>query len=148
MISIKLQISLLHGCSPVNLLHIFRTPFYNKTYGGLVPKETVLLIYTDNILSAYIMVALYYGDLYWEFSVLSQIVLYVVVKHSHIFLFDYFYLFYDSKTVVRRCSVIKGVLRNFAKFTGKQLCHRLFCNKVASKRGSGTGIFLWILRNI
>ena len=63
-ISIKLQISLRHECSPVNLLHIFKTPFYNKTYGGLVPTETVQLICTDNILSAYILVALYYGDLY------------------------------------------------------------------------------------
>ena len=31
----------------------------------------------------------------------------------------------------RRCSVKKGVLRNFAKFTGKHLCQRLFFNKVA-----------------
>ena len=30
----------------------------------------------------------------------------------------------------RRCSVRKGVLRNFAKFTGKNLCHGLFVNKV------------------
>ena len=28
------------------------------------------------------------------------------------------------------CSVRKGVLRNFAKFTGKHLCHNLFLNKV------------------
>ena len=40
-ISIKLQsnvidITLRHGCSPVNLLHIFRTPFYKSTYGGLL----------------------------------------------------------------------------------------------------------------
>ena len=40
-ISINLQnnfieITLRHGCSPVNLLHIFRTPFYNYTYGGLL----------------------------------------------------------------------------------------------------------------
>ena len=33
-----------------------------------------------------------------------------------------------------RCSVKKGVLRNFAKFTGKHLCQRLFFNKVAKKR--------------
>ena len=33
-----------------------------------------------------------------------------------------------------RCSVRKGVLRNFAKFTGKHLCQSLFLNKVA---GSG-----------
>ena len=30
-----------------------------------------------------------------------------------------------------RCSVKKGVFRNFAKFTGKHLCQRLFFNKVA-----------------
>ena len=31
----------------------------------------------------------------------------------------------------RWCSVRKGVLRNFAKFTGKHLCQSLFFNKVA-----------------
>ena len=31
----------------------------------------------------------------------------------------------------RRCSVRKGVLKNFAKFTGKNLCQSLFFNKVA-----------------
>ena len=31
----------------------------------------------------------------------------------------------------QRCSVTKGVLRNFAKFTGKHLCQNLFFNKVA-----------------
>ena len=34
----------------------------------------------------------------------------------------------------RRCSVRKGVLRNFAKFTGKHLCQSLFFNKVAGPR--------------
>ena len=39
-ISIKFQsnfieITLQHGCSPVNLLHIFRTPFPKDTSGGL-----------------------------------------------------------------------------------------------------------------
>ena len=29
------------------------------------------------------------------------------------------------------CSMKKGVLRNFAKFTGKLLCQSLFFNKVA-----------------
>ena len=43
-ISIKLQsnfieITLWHGCFPVNLLHIFRTPFYKNTYGGLLLFE-------------------------------------------------------------------------------------------------------------
>ena len=33
-----------------------------------------------------------------------------------------------------RCSVKKGVLRNFAKFTEKHLCESLFLNKVAGVR--------------
>ena len=34
-----IEIALWHGCSsPINLLHIFRTPFYKNTYGGLLPK--------------------------------------------------------------------------------------------------------------
>ena len=40
-ISIKLQsnfikITLQHWCSPVNLLHIFRTPFSQNTSGGIL----------------------------------------------------------------------------------------------------------------
>ena len=55
--------------------------------------------------------------------------------------------------VVWRCSLKKGVLRNFAKFTGKHLCQSLFFNKIAGiacnfikKRDSGTDVFWWILR--
>ena len=45
-ISIKLQIrfieiTLRHGCSSVNLLHDFRTPF-PKTYGGLLLKISIM----------------------------------------------------------------------------------------------------------
>ena len=38
------------------------------------------------------------------------------------------------EVVARRCSVKKGYLRNFAKFTGKHLCQSLFFNKVAGPR--------------
>ena len=48
----------------------------------------------------------------------------------------------------------KGVFKNFAKFTGKHLCQSLFFYKVSGlrlklfkKRGSGTGVFLWIMQN-
>ena len=34
----------------------------------------------------------------------------------------------------QRCSIKKGVLRNFAKFTGKHMCQSLFFNKVAGLR--------------
>ena len=49
----------------------------------------------------------------------------------------------------RRCSVKNVVLKRFTKFTGKQLCPSLFFNKIACLRPatSGTGAFLWILRN-
>ena len=38
---------------------------------------------------------------------------------------------YLCKSSHQRCSIIKGVLRNFAKFTGKHLCQSLFFNKFA-----------------
>ena len=38
-----------------------------------------------------------------------------------------------AEAVVRRCSVKKGVLRDFAKFTGKHLSQSLFFNKVAGR---------------
>ena len=38
------------------------------------------------------------------------------------------------RTCHQRCSVKKGVLRDFTKLTGKQLCRRLFFNKVADLR--------------
>ena len=41
----------------------------------------------------------------------------------------------------------KGVLKNFAKFTRKQLCHSFFSKKLDQKRDSERGVFLWILRN-
>ena len=48
-ISITLQssfidIALRHGCSPVNLLHIFRTAFYKNTSGWLLLKVLLSLI--------------------------------------------------------------------------------------------------------
>ena len=36
-----------------------------------------------------------------------------------------------EEAVAQTCFVKKGVLRNFAKFTGKHLCQSLFFNKVA-----------------
>ena len=38
-----IDITLQHGCSPVNLLRIFRTPFYKNNYGELfLTKLTIL----------------------------------------------------------------------------------------------------------
>ena len=48
-ISIKLQsnfieITLRHGYSPVNLLHIFRIPFTKNTFGGLILQNELFLL--------------------------------------------------------------------------------------------------------
>ena len=61
-----------------------------------------------------------------------------------------------TEAVAQKCVFCKkGVLRNFAKFTGKYLYQRLFLDKVAGlrpatllKKDSGTGVFLWILQNL
>ena len=37
-----IEIPLRHGSSPVNLLYIFRTPFYKNTFGGLFLKLVAL----------------------------------------------------------------------------------------------------------
>ena len=44
--------------------------------------------------------------------------------------FSHLYIF-QNRSSHQRCSIKKGVLRNFAKFTGKHLCQSLFLNKVA-----------------
>ena len=38
-----IEITLRHGCSPVNLLHIFRTPFIKNTFGWLLLHFAKLL---------------------------------------------------------------------------------------------------------
>ena len=37
-----LEITLRHGCSPVNLQHIFKTPFTNNTSGGLLQSKDIV----------------------------------------------------------------------------------------------------------
>ena len=52
-ISIKLlcnfiEIALQHGCSPVNLLHIFRTPFQQNTFEWLLPISVRVILLKVN----------------------------------------------------------------------------------------------------
>ena len=39
-----IEITLRHGCSPVNLLHIFRTPFPKNTSGGLLLYVVIISV--------------------------------------------------------------------------------------------------------
>ena len=71
-ISVKLQsnfieITLQHGSSPVNLLHIFRTPFLKNTSGRL-------LVDNDTEISLFISFSIFTGMLLGPFG---------LFKHSH-----------------------------------------------------------------
>ena len=46
----------------------------------------------------------------------------------------------NSQTVVRRCSLKSGALKNFTNFTGKQLLEPFF-NKIAGLRAGGLPFF-------
>ena len=47
------------------------------------------------------------------------------------------YDYVSAESSHRRSSVRKGVLRNFVKFRGKELCQSLFFNKVAGRNATG-----------
>ena len=40
----------------------------------------------------------------------------------------------QARSSHQRCSLRRGILRNFAKFTGKHVCQSLFINNVAGLR--------------
>ena len=48
-----IEITLRHGCCPVNLLHIFRTPFYKNISGWLLvyifPESKVYLAFSQAV---------------------------------------------------------------------------------------------------
>ena len=48
-----IEIALRHGCSPVNLLHIFRTPFYKNTSGGLLLISATYNTVSRNLMSCF-----------------------------------------------------------------------------------------------
>ena len=62
-----------------------------------------------------------------------------IINYNYLSEYNYLYVFFWksvilTEAVVRRCSVKKDVLRNFAKFTGKRLCQSLFFNKVGVEK--------------
>ena len=63
------------------------------------------------------------------------------------------YTLCNNRSSRRRCSIKIDVLENFAKFTGNHLCQVSLANlagwglQLYEKRDSGTGAFLWVLRN-
>ena len=71
-ISIKLlcnfiEITFWHGCSPVNLLYIFRTPFLKNTFGRLVLKRVALGTY-----SCFLVIPLISDIFVWKFRTIPN----------------------------------------------------------------------------
>ena len=64
----------------------------------------------------------------------SFVTIYKESTHRYFSNIFFRWLFKNIRNNHRGCSVKKGVLRNFTKFTGKQLCQSLFFNKVAGLR--------------
>ena len=93
-----------YGCSTINLLHIFRTPFPKNTSGKLL----LYLVVIHRSVCRTI-----------EISRRQD-----TVKHDETFA--------KIKSIRPEVFRKKGVLRNFAKFTGKHLCQSFFFNKVSS----------------
>ena len=71
-----IEISLRHGCSPVNLLHIFRTPFLKNTSGRLLPFLVKQSVNYDELDEANYVELIYYKvrqTLYYKLGEVSQI---------------------------------------------------------------------------
>ena len=90
-----IEIELRHGCSPVNLRHIFRIPFPRNASGRLLLNNNV-------------------KKRDWEKG--------QYINDSN-----------NSRSSHRRCSVKKGVLKDFAKVTGKYPCWSVFFNNKVSR---------------
>ena len=65
---------------------------------------------------------------------MKQLTFLVQIKACNYYMMQFYNLHHKItlRSSHRRCSVKKGVLRNFAKFTGKHLCQRLCFNRPAT----------------
>ena len=114
-----IEIALLHGCSFVDLLHIFRIPYPKNTYGWL------LLLYVFS---------------QFQFSTIFSVIRANCCSHVQSLYYTVRAIlcnFRDSKLYGSSLTEVfckKGILRNFAKFTRKHLYQSLDFDKVAGLR--------------
>ena len=90
-------------------------------------SEQIFLITNNKIYDYFSAI---YGSRYVQASVLKMTCNKVMTHCNNSLIHCLCKDFYKSSH--RRCSVRKGVFRNFAKFAGKHLCQNLFFNKYYS----------------
>ena len=82
--------------------------------------------------SCYQILDFFYRRCTWQYFFLSQIFLsYSKSLLTELSAKSTIRKVFDFRSSHQRCSLKKGALRNFTKFTGKHLCQSLFFNKVA-----------------
>ena len=90
---------------------------------------------------------------FWDFPLYEYLRVIVIIKWSanlkHYLLQVKDFLGPNKRS--RKCSIKRGVLKNFSKLTGKHLCRGLILIKLQAwglkLSKFGTGVFLQILRN-
>ena len=113
------KITLRHGCSPVNLLHIFRKTS-KSTFGGTVSAYYIYIsiyIYIYLYISIYIYISIY---LYIYISIYLYIYIYIYI---------YIYLSLSLYIYMLRCAIWYR-LHNLKK-REKHLSRSMNCSKVA-----------------
>ena len=72
-----IEITLPHGCSPVNLLHLFRAAFRKNTYGGLLLaiQSSFTNSYSARNTRTRSETGFKYGTVFTKFELISQLVL-------------------------------------------------------------------------
>ena len=113
--------------------------FYSMNWNNDISAD-VLKVMTDFLHQWKKTVAL--NSTYWSWDHVES----GVPQHQYVerYFFWFKLVTYQMQKQPPKVFCKKGVLRNFAKFTGKHLCQSLFFSKVA---GLSIERFLWFLRN-
>ena len=110
-------------CFPANIGILLRIPILKNTCERLYLKIITLVTNLSKV---------GYFWIFYPFKCFSILNFAMTKWFSPVTSFVKVFLLRSSH---QRCSLRKGVLRNFTKFTGKHLCQSLFFNKVAGRLG-------------
>ena len=72
MVANFIEIALRHGCSPVNLLHIFRTPFPRNTSGSMLLQTDVLDYHSKYLKLLKVTLIVFYFSLFGRITYIGN----------------------------------------------------------------------------